>query len=65
MPRMRRNTVWNKIIMDIEPARQIIAALEGRCGFGSWWGCIQKEIQGQIIQEIAEIIYRHIEFNWR
>lgn len=65
MPRMRRNTFWNKIIMDTEPARQIITALKDRCGFGSWWGCIPKEIQKQIIQEMAEIIDKHIEFNYR
>lgn len=51
--------------MNKEPAKQIIAALEDRGGFDSWWYQIDKEDKKEIIDEIAQIIDEHIEFNYR
>jgi hypothetical protein len=52
-------------MIDKTPAQKIISALEDRGGFDSWWGCLPKNIQEEVIEEMAEIIDEHIEFNWR
>lgn len=52
-------------MIDKEPAQKIITALQKRKGFDWWWQGINNEFQDEILEEIAEIIDEHIEFNWR
>lgn len=52
-------------MIDKEPAQKIIDYLESKQGFEFFWHELPKKERQNIIQEIAEIIDEHIEFNWR
>lgn len=52
-------------MIDKTPAQKIISTLQGRKGFDWWWHDIDDENKEEIIQEMAEIIDEHIEFNYR
>lgn len=52
-------------MIDKTPAQKIVNFLQQRKGFDYWWRDIKKDVQDEILEEIAKIIDKHIEFNWR
>lgn len=46
----------NKYMFEKQIARIIIEVLENRKGFDWWWDNLDKDIQNEIIEEIAENI---------
>ncbi len=46
-------------MIDKTPAQKIISFLQQRKGFDYWWRDIEKDVQDQILEEIAQIIDEH------